>query len=83
MISLQLSDGSKWSAEKERNSRDDEYTQSLAQRAQEESISNKRREDNAGNHHQNDIDSSVDMVRECTSTTQEGEQDDLGATESC
>ena len=51
----------------------------MAQRTQEESISDKGREDYAGNHHQNDIDASVDVVCKRSKTTEEGEQDDLGA----
>jgi len=41
---------------------DDEHVEGLAGRAQEESISDQRREDNVGHHYENDADPSLDLV---------------------
>lgn len=53
----------------------------LAERTQEEPVSDERREDYAGYHHEDDADPSLHLVRERAETSQKGEQDDLGTEE--
>ena len=78
---FQLWDGSEWREAEERDARDNEYAEGLAERAQEESVPDEGREDHAGYHHEDDADAGVDVVRERAETPQEGEQDDVGAEE--
>ena len=65
----------------ERDAWVDGNAKSLAERAQEEPISHQGREDHAGDHHEDDTDAGVHVVRERPATAQEGEQDDVGAQE--
>ena len=45
----------------------------MALRASQEPVPDQRREDNARDTHENDLNSGVDMVRERKETTEEGE----------
>lgn len=67
--------------EEERDEGIDGDTESVAERAQEEPVSDQRGEDHAGDHHEDDVDAGVDVVCERQEAIEKGEQDDLGAQE--
>ena len=80
MFSLfQVWDGPERGAKEKCYSRNDEYAESLAERAQEEPVPNQGREDHAGHHHKDDAHSGVHVVCQRQAQAQEGEQDDVGA----
>lgn len=74
-----LRNGSEWSATEKRHPGDHEHAESVAQRAQKESVSYQRRKDYASDNHENDPHASVHVVREREAAAKKGEQDDLGA----
>ena len=78
-ISFQLRHGSEWCKAEECHTRDDEHPEGLVKRAQEKSVSDQGRENHVGHHHEDDTDSGVDVVRKRPETTEEGEQNDVGA----
>ena len=78
---FQIWHGSQRCASKKRDQRNDQYSQGMAQRTQEEPVPDQRREDHARDHHQDDADAGLHMVREREEKIEEGEQDDLGAEE--
>lgn len=53
----------------------------MAQRTQEEPLPDQRWEDHVGDHHQDDLDAGIDVVRERQTKIEKGEQDDVGAEE--
>lgn len=65
----------------ERDQGVDGHAKSVAQRTQEEPVSDQRRKNHASHNHQDDPYSGVDVVRECETASQEGKQNDLGAEE--
>lgn len=77
-VLFQLWYGSEWREAEKRDAGDNEYAQSMAERAQKEPVPNQGREDHAGHHYQDDPDPGVDVVRKRAETPEEGEQDDMG-----
>lgn len=65
-------------ATEERDARNDEHAEGVAQRAQEEPVPDEGGEDHAGHHHQDDVDAGLHVVRQRPAAAQEGEQNDLG-----
>lgn len=65
----QLRHGFKLRSEEKRHKGDNEYIESLAERAQEEPLSYQRREDHAGHHHQDDADAGLHVVCQCEKKT--------------
>jgi len=80
--SIQVRHGSERREKKERYKRDNEHTESVAERTQEESVPHQGREDHAGYHYQDDAHPGVHVVRQRSASPQEGEQNDVGAPES-
>lgn len=66
-------------AAEERDEGVDGNAEGLAERAQEEPLPDQGREDHAGDHHEDDVDAGVHLVRERAAASEKGEQNDLGA----
>jgi len=62
-------------APKERNARIDEHAEGVAVRAHQEPVPDQGREDHAGDHHQDDSDAGLDVVRQRATSAEEREQD--------
>lgn len=67
------------SAAEERDEGVDGHAEGMAERAQEESLSDQGREDHACDHYEDDTDAGVHLVRERAAASEKREQNDLGA----
>lgn len=67
------------SAAEERDEGVDGHVEGMAERAQEESLPDQGREDHACDHHEDDTDAGIHLVRERAAASEKREQNDLGA----